>query len=492
MTTTVIRTGSSIVITATGQSAYEIAVENGFEGTEEEWVASLEDSNFPGEVVAPTNAFGTGDSVKPPSRAWQSIGAVSDIRQGTAAAPNLAYNPALKVSRTLKITDASWTSSGHTGAGDDEFAAISGCALGVDGNEVQSVGVYGYAENASLTNPPGSGTNADACGVFGKAVKSVAGQGYAMGGFFVGQRYYQEGGYNAIQLSALNWARDGALVGIPTVYDPNGSASCGIWLVPGGFADTAVGLQFGQPFGRQWEVGIAFNANNTGGKNGPVKVTSIRDDGGSVTSYQVNGSHTYAIDTRGATLSDAALIMAAGHAISWGDAGLKRSAAGKLQVTNGAGGTGTFDAITLGRIAQSGAQVDHTGNTTKTVLATIAVPAGAIGPNGSVDVDVFFTGTSNANTKTLGVDFGGTNMWTAPVTTNSAIRATVNIFSTNSVTAQKSLSSASATGPSTPAAILSSAVNTAASVNIEITGTLANAADTISLLHYLVRVNYGA
>lgn len=143
-------------------------------------------------------------------------------------------------------------------------------------------------------------------------------------------------------------------------------------------------------------------------------------------------------------------------------------------------------------VAQSGAPVSLTGSTTKTTLATIAIPAGTIGPNGSVEIDVIFTGTSSANNKSLSIDFGGTTLWGAVVTTSPAIRATASIFNTNSASAQTALSTLSGTGAGGLGTVLTSTINTGSAVNITLTGTLANASETITLLHYLVRVTYGA
>src|SRR5688500_6060251 len=58
-------------------------------------------------------------------------------------------------------------------------------------------------------------------------------------------------------------------------------------------------------------------------------------------------------------------------------------------------------------LAQSAVAASHTGNTTETTLATVTVPANAIGANGRLRVTSLWSHTNSANSKTLRVRFGG-------------------------------------------------------------------------------------
>lgn len=141
-------------------------------------------------------------------------------------------------------------------------------------------------------------------------------------------------------------------------------------------------------------------------------------------------------------------------------------------------------------LAKSGVAVSHTGNTTETTLATIAVPAGALGPNGQVEVEVLFSFTNSANVKTMFVRLGGSLAGSQTATTSASFQGKSRIANRNSASSQV------ATGTlwmitATPA-VNTLTINTANAANITITGQLANAGETITLESYLVRLTYGA
>ncbi len=316
-----------------------------------------------GPIAASEMTVSTGTSVKPPSRAWNTVGTAIEVFQGTAAAPDTSFDPTLKVSRVLRVTDAAWTGAGRFGAGLEEFGAIAGMARAEEGTDIQVTGVVGFADNASTSDAMAYlGTSSDACGILGKGIKSVNGTGCAMGGYFEGERYYDTSTFNGLQVMCRDWSSYTG--GVAQAYNPGGYVSGCIWAVPGGTLDSPTGLLFGHPFGVQFEVGIAFNAQISGGKTGPVKAQSIRDDGTAVTSYMLNGTHDYGVDMRGATINNVAIALAAAHAIEWGagngDLGLRRSAAGVLKVTDADVGYGAIDAGQVriaGRIVGIGCSV---------------------------------------------------------------------------------------------------------------------------------------
>lgn len=206
---------------------------------------------------------------------------------GTAAAPTSTLAPTLKVSRRQQITKAALTAAWGAGAdGCEVLASIYGVGVGTTLDEVQPIGVMGAAVQSSNTGG-GTGDGADACGLYGAGrVLSGAG-GTGIGALLTGRRESDVGQATALECATQNYGTSGG------VYSTTGyNTSTGIWVACLGNADSAVGLAFGNPFGRQYDVGIAFNAQVAGGLTGPTKTTSIRDDSTSATSIQINGTHS--------------------------------------------------------------------------------------------------------------------------------------------------------------------------------------------------------
>lgn len=139
-------------------------------------------------------------------------------------------------------------------------------------------------------------------------------------------------------------------------------------------------------------------------------------------------------------------------------------------------------------LAQSAAAVSHTGDTVESTLATVVVPANAIGPNGQVIVEALFSMTNNANVKTAKFKFGATTVLSVGLTsvaTAQQRRRIANRGLTNSqVTTGQTTTSEFASGVGT--SIGTAAEDTTAAVTILITGTLATNTDTITLESYQV------
>lgn len=155
-------------------------------------------------------------------------------------------------------------------------------------------------------------------------------------------------------------------------------------------------------------------------------------------------------------------------------------------------GLGTL-ATQSGTFFTSGTAASVTGTTTETTLATITIPAGAMGPNGQVEIIPLFSFTSSANNKTVKATFGGTTYYSQVYTANTGIQPIIRITNRNSASSQVGAPSASANGLNGfTTAMTTSTVNTGSSVTVTITGTLANTGETITLESYLVRVTYGA
>lgn len=141
-----------------------------------------------------------------------------------------------------------------------------------------------------------------------------------------------------------------------------------------------------------------------------------------------------------------------------------------------------------------------TGTTNETVLATIAIPAGAIGANGSVEVEALFSQNNSGNSKTARIRFGASGAGTggtlydaAANTTNLAEKMHQRIGNRGAANSQVGNQilgdegwGAGASGHQT------SAINTANATEIALTGQLANAADSITLEGYIVTIHYKA
>ena len=75
-------------------------------------------------------------------------------------------------------------------------------------------------------------------------------------------------------------------------------------------------------------------------------------------------------------------------------------------------------AVVLG---QGALAASHTGDTAETVLATVPIPAGAMGEYGRIEVEALFSHSLNANAKIPRIKFGGATIgWGFSVGANSA------------------------------------------------------------------------
>jgi hypothetical protein len=154
-------------------------------------------------------------------------------------------------------------------------------------------------------------------------------------------------------------------------------------------------------------------------------------------------------------------------------------------------GTGNTGWTTPPYILGQGAVASSvTGTLTETTLATVTVPAGAIGPNGRLRITSLWSVTNSANTKTLRVKLAAQSFLSAAVTAVSAGRWQQEIANRNSQSSQVSSNSGGGGGgwSTTTTTVTATAVNTAVAQDITITGTLANTGETITLESYLVEL----
>jgi hypothetical protein len=150
---------------------------------------------------------------------------------------------------------------------------------------------------------------------------------------------------------------------------------------------------------------------------------------------------------------------------------------------------------TIRVLASAASQVTLTGGVanTETILATITIPAGAMGINGRVRVTPLFGVNNNANTKRCRIRFGGltgTIYSSNDLTTSTYLRTQVEIANraaaNSQVGAPNSITNAFGSSAGT---LVTSAIDTSAAVDIVLTGTLVTAnTDTITLESYLVEL----
>lgn len=148
-------------------------------------------------------------------------------------------------------------------------------------------------------------------------------------------------------------------------------------------------------------------------------------------------------------------------------------------------------------VITSGMAVPLTGSTSETTLATLTIPAGALGPNGMVRLTMNFSCTNNANSKTCRARLGGmagTQYLNSPLTSQSRLHVPIMIYNRNSESSQIGGTNAGnqgGYGQSTSGQVTST-VDTTIVQTIVITGQLANASDTLTLESYSLEYHYQA
>lgn len=146
-------------------------------------------------------------------------------------------------------------------------------------------------------------------------------------------------------------------------------------------------------------------------------------------------------------------------------------------------------------LAASAVAASHTGDTAETALATVTIPANAMGPNGRVRITTQWSFTNSANNKTLRVRFGGPSgtVYASNIqTTTASVRDQREIA--NRGVANSQVGGASNTNTSfaqTSGAVVTSSVNTAAATTVVLSGQLASSGETITLESYLVEIIRG-
>ncbi len=146
-------------------------------------------------------------------------------------------------------------------------------------------------------------------------------------------------------------------------------------------------------------------------------------------------------------------------------------------------------------LARGGAGWSVTGALTETTLASVTVPAGAMGPNGVLRVTSLWKYTNSANAKTMKVQLASVNFVNVSPTTNNSLQVITTIWNRNAQNSQVGPgSSAGADGSMGTETInpITGAVDTSAAQTLSFKATLANTGETITLESYLVELAYGA
>jgi hypothetical protein len=150
--------------------------------------------------------------------------------------------------------------------------------------------------------------------------------------------------------------------------------------------------------------------------------------------------------------------------------------------------TGVNAGMTL--LAASAVAIPLTGTTNETTLATVAVPAGAMGLNGAVEIRTTWSNTNSANNKTPRVRFGGASgtVYFAVILTTTVAYLDIprRIRNRNSASSQVGVTSSGGTFGTSGGAPTTSTVDTSATVDVVITGQLANSGENLTLESYEV------
>lgn len=142
-------------------------------------------------------------------------------------------------------------------------------------------------------------------------------------------------------------------------------------------------------------------------------------------------------------------------------------------------------------LARSAAAVNAPANTSENTLATITIPANALGANGGFRLMCNFAYTSNANLKTFRVRYSGVSgtIYAAKQeNTATGLKYFVDVFNRNSASSQFGTAHYADSGGSIELAPVTSAVDTTAATTIVITAEKATSGDAATLENYVVEL----
>ena len=141
-----------------------------------------------------------------------------------------------------------------------------------------------------------------------------------------------------------------------------------------------------------------------------------------------------------------------------------------------------------GVLAQSAAASSVTGTTAETILASVAIPAGYLGPNGTLRVTTLWSFPNSANTKTIRVRLGGQIFSIKALTTSLSFQGQTIIRARGTRAQVSSAPSAASDFGSSGAVVQMGTVDMTQDQTLTITGTLASSTETITHEGYIVEV----
>lgn len=147
-------------------------------------------------------------------------------------------------------------------------------------------------------------------------------------------------------------------------------------------------------------------------------------------------------------------------------------------------------------VGKSGASASHTGDTNEVALATISIPANAVGANGALRITTIWSMTSSANAKTIRLRLGGAGLTgttifsTGSLTTVDHARVDTVMIAANSTSSQfsETIFPRGTDNLLNGGGTINSLVDMTSTQPLVISGQLANAGETITLLGYVVEV----
>jgi hypothetical protein len=140
-------------------------------------------------------------------------------------------------------------------------------------------------------------------------------------------------------------------------------------------------------------------------------------------------------------------------------------------------------------LAQSAVAASVTGTTTETVLATVPIPAGAIGKNGSLRVTALWrAGANNANVKSVIYRYGGAAITSTGVTSTLTYQDQRVMFNRGAQNSQVTYNGAAGYGAGSSVGTITTAVDSSVAQNLTLCVALASATDTVYLEAFLVEV----
>ena len=141
-------------------------------------------------------------------------------------------------------------------------------------------------------------------------------------------------------------------------------------------------------------------------------------------------------------------------------------------------------------VAATQGQVSVTGTTSETNLASLRIPAGAMGRNGHIEVKALWSYTNNTDAKTvlfrLGTasGIGGAALNVAPTLTSSATAQLMVVLRANNATnSQYAFPGSPAVPFGSTGAMAPTSVDMTQDAYINLTGQLAVSTDTLTLVH---------